>query len=74
VRCSTCSAKHRDCTPSEYLRRVRLHYAHLELVDGNRATTTVGEVARRWGFGNLGRFAVLYRQTYGRSPHVTLRG
>ncbi|MGO8767557.1 MAG: helix-turn-helix transcriptional regulator [Mycobacterium sp.] len=66
--------KHRDCTPSEYLRRVRLHYAHLELVDGNRATTTVGEVARRWGFGNLGRFAVLYRQTYGRRPHVTLRG
>ncbi|MDR3656411.1 MAG: helix-turn-helix domain-containing protein [Mycobacterium sp.] len=53
---------------------MRLHYAHLELVDGNRATTTVGEVARRWGFGNLGRFAVLYRQTYGRSPHVTLRG
>lgn len=66
--------KHRDCTPSEYLRRVRLHYAHLELVDGDHATTTVGEVARRWGFGNLGRFAVSYRQTYGRSPHVTLRG
>ena len=66
--------KHRDCTPSEYLRRVRLHYAHLELVDGNCATTTVGEVARRWGFGNPGRFAILYRQTYGRSSHVTLRG
>lgn len=65
--------KHRDCTPSEYLRRVRLHQAHLDLVGGNRATTTVGEVARRWGFGNVGRFAVFYRQTYGQSPHVTLR-
>ncbi|MEE6178272.1 helix-turn-helix transcriptional regulator [Mycobacterium sp. 050134] len=65
--------KHRDCTPSEYLRRVRLHQAHLDLVAGNRATTTVGEVARRWGFGNVGRFAVYYRQIYGQSPHVTLR-
>ncbi|HZE18313.1 MAG TPA: helix-turn-helix transcriptional regulator [Mycobacterium sp.] len=65
--------KHRDCTPMEYLRRVRLHYAHLELVAGNRGTTTVGEIARRWGFGHLGRFAVSYRQAYGESPHVTLR-
>jgi AraC-like DNA-binding protein len=37
--------RHRDCTPMEYLRRVRLHYAHLDLVAGDRATTTVGQVA-----------------------------
>ena len=24
--------------------------------------------------GHAGRFAVLYRQTYGQSPHTTLRG
>jgi transcriptional regulator GlxA family with amidase domain len=65
--------KHRDCTPLEYLRRVRLHDAHLDLLTGNRATNTVSEVARRWGFGHLGRFAVHYREHYGESPHETLR-
>ena len=29
--------------------------------------------AQRWGFAHTGRFAVLYRQTYGQSPHTTLR-
>lgn len=65
--------KHRDCTPTEYLRRVRLHNAHCDLVAGNHLTTTVGEVARRWGFAHLGRFAVYYRHCYGQSPHLTLR-
>jgi AraC-like DNA-binding protein len=64
--------KHRNCTPTEYLRQVRLHHAHLELVAGTRDTTSVGDVARKWGFGHMGRFAAYYRQHYGRSPHVTL--
>jgi AraC-like DNA-binding protein len=66
--------KHRDCTPTDHLRRVRLHNAHLELIAADRSTTTVGEVARHWGFLHTGRFAVYYRQHYGQSPHDTLRG
>ena len=66
--------KHRDCTPMEYVRRVRLHQAHVALLTGDKSTATVGGVARRWGFGHLGRFAVYYRQHYGQSPHVTLHG
>ncbi|MBX9641461.1 MAG: helix-turn-helix transcriptional regulator [Mycobacteriaceae bacterium] len=66
--------KYRDCTPMEYVRRVRLHQAHVDLLTGDKSTATVGGVARRWGFGHLGRFAVCYRQHYGQSPHVTLRG
>lgn len=65
--------KHRDCTPTEYLRRVRLHYAHLDLVAGDRMRTTVAQIAAKWGFGHLGRFALYYRQHHGQSPHVTLR-
>lgn len=65
--------KHRDCTPIEYLRRVRLDHAHRDLVGGDRHTTSVAEVARRWGFAHLGRFAIYYRDEYGRSPHETLR-
>lgn len=66
--------EHRDCTPMEYVRQVRLQHAHLDLVVSDRSVTSVGEIARRWGFGHLGRFSVFYREIYGKSPHVTLRG
>jgi AraC-like DNA-binding protein len=65
--------KHRDCTPMEYLRRVRLDNARRELSDSNRMQTTVAAIAARWGFAHMGRFAVWYRDAYGESPHVTLR-
>lgn len=62
-----------DTTPTEYIRRVRLHRAHQDLVAGSRSSTTVTEIAQRWGFAHTGRFAVVYRHTYGQSPHTTLR-
>src|SRR6202007_587801 len=46
--------KYRDCTPTDYLRRVRLHHAHLDLVAGYHMTTTVGQIATEWGFGHFG--------------------
>ncbi|ALE76631.1 hypothetical protein FRP1_24035 [Pseudonocardia sp. EC080625-04] len=66
--------RHRDQTPLEYLRRVRLEGAHGDLVlavpgDGD----TVAAIAARWGFAHAGRFAVEYRRVYGRSPGQTLR-
>jgi AraC-like DNA-binding protein len=65
--------RHLDSTPMAYLRRVRLDHVHRDLVAGDRASTTVTATAARWGFAHVGRFAVLYRETYGQSPHVTLR-
>jgi AraC-like DNA-binding protein len=65
--------RHLGTTPLQYLRRIRLHYAHLDLLAGDRRQDTVTSVASRWGFMHTGRFAVLYRQTYGQSPHATLR-
>jgi AraC-like DNA-binding protein len=62
-----------DTTPTEYLRRVRLHRAHQELIAAGRTGATVTEIAQRWGFAHTGRFAVLYRQTYGHSPHTMLK-
>jgi AraC-like DNA-binding protein len=62
-----------DTTPTEYARRVRLHCAHQELKVADHAATTVAEIAQRWGFVHAGRFSVLYRETYGQSPHTTLR-
>ncbi|MFL6085564.1 MAG: helix-turn-helix transcriptional regulator [Mycobacterium sp.] len=65
--------RHLDTTPLQYLRRLRLHYAHSELVAADRMQETVTGIAVRWGFVHTGRFAVLYRQHYGQSPHTTLR-
>ncbi|OBJ56648.1 helix-turn-helix transcriptional regulator [Mycobacterium sp. 1423905.2] len=65
--------QHLDCTPMEYLRRIRLEQAHRELLDSSRADCTVKRIANRWGFAHVGRFAVYYRQTYGQSPHAALR-
>lgn len=65
---------HLDTTPLQYLRRLRLHYAHQQLLAADRGSDTVTDIAARWGFAHTGRFAVLYRQTYGQSPHTTLRG
>jgi AraC-like DNA-binding protein len=66
--------RHLQTTPLRHLRRLRLHYAHQDLVAGDRMRDTVTDIAARWGFAHTGRFAVLYRETYGQSPHATLRG
>lgn len=66
--------RHLDATPTEYVRRIRLHRAHQDLVASSSGIATVSSIAIRWGFAHTGRFAVLYRETFGQSPHQTLRG
>lgn len=65
--------KHLDVSPLQFLRQLRLHRARHDLMIGDRQHETVTSIAARWGFMHIGRFAVLYRQTYGESPHETLR-
>lgn len=59
---------HRDCTSMEYVRKVRLHHAHLELVASDPETTRVTDIARRWGFHDIGIFMRRYVQAYGGEP------
>jgi transcriptional regulator GlxA family with amidase domain len=66
--------RHLGTTPLQYLRQLRLHDAHHDLLTGDRGTDTVTRIAARWGFAHPGRFAVAYREAYGRIPHETLRG
>ena len=58
--------------PRRYLRlrQLRLARAALRRAD---APTSVAAVARQYGFGELGRFASLYRAVYGETPLATLR-
>lgn len=66
--------RHRDTTPLEYLREVRMERAHRDLTDGDPTRgDTVAAAATRWGFPHAGRFSVQYRERYGRSPRTTLR-
>ncbi|MDT5147095.1 MAG: hypothetical protein QOC58_1740, partial [Mycobacterium sp.] len=63
-----------DTTPMSYLKSIRLARAHADLRQASvEGGTTVADVAYRWGFGNLGRFAADFRREFGRSPSEVLR-
>jgi AraC family ethanolamine operon transcriptional activator len=59
--------------PSCYLRAVRLNAVRRELRRHSLATASVGDVACRWGFWHLSRFAAHYRQLFGELPSDTLK-
>jgi AraC-like DNA-binding protein len=63
---------HLDLTPLDYLRRIRLDRVREELRAGHVDDITVAEVARRWGFAHLGRFAAHYAERFGELPRHTL--
>ncbi|WP_055477514.1 AraC family transcriptional regulator [Sphaerimonospora mesophila] len=65
--------RHLETTPMAYLRDVRLDHVRAELTAGAPGTTTVTDIAFRWGFVHLGRFSLAYRQRFGETPSQTLR-
>lgn len=65
--------RHLGSAPMAYLQEVRLSRAQESLRQGDPARITVAEVAHRWGFAHLGRFASAYRHRFGESPSETLR-
>jgi AraC-like DNA-binding protein len=65
--------QHVGVAPMAYLRRLRLDGVHAELVRSDPWQASVSEVAFRWGFTHLGRFAIAYRERYGESPSATLK-
>ena len=62
---------HVGVSPREYVQLVRLDRAHQDLVAG--AGATVAEIAFRWGFTHVSRFAGAYLERYGESPSAVLR-
>jgi AraC-like DNA-binding protein len=59
-------------TPLERLRSARMARARADLLAGDPGTVSVTDVAARWGFFHLGRFAQAYRATYQELPSQTL--
>jgi AraC-like DNA-binding protein len=62
-----------DTTPMAYLRHLRLEKVHQELATAAPGTVSVTEVAARWGFVHLGRFAAAYRSEFAERPSDTMR-
>ena len=60
-------------SPKRYLLLRRMNLAHQALRAGDPSKTTVTEIATRFGFWELGRFAVEYRAWCGESPVASLR-
>jgi AraC family ethanolamine operon transcriptional activator len=60
-------------TPSRHLHAFRLNLVRQALLAPDPSRKTVTEVATRFGFRELGRFAADYRATFGESPSETLR-
>ena len=54
--------------PTEYFRVRRLNGTRTDLLDG---ASSVSEVALRWEFNHLGRFAGRYKTHFGESPKTT---
>ncbi|BAH53595.1 AraC family transcriptional regulator [Rhodococcus opacus] len=60
-----------EMSPSEYVRNMRLDGVRADLLERD-PDCTVSEVAFRWGFNHLGRFAQYYEQKFGETPSRTL--
>jgi transcriptional regulator GlxA family with amidase domain len=63
----------RSTTPRRYLHELRLSQVRQALLSMDVGVETVTQVAMRFGFRELGRFAVDYRTRFGESPSETLR-
>jgi AraC-like DNA-binding protein len=64
----------RGMGPMTWLKRLRLDRAHADLEAAAPGSTTVTEIAARWGFLHQGKFAAQYRARFGAAPSETLRG
>jgi AraC-like DNA-binding protein len=62
----------RGVSPMKFLKLTRLESVHRELLDAE-PSDSVTRIAMDYGFRQLGRFAVEYRQRFGESPSDTLR-
>ncbi len=58
--------------PARYLRLRRLNAVHRELRSAESTPVRITDVAMRWGFWELGRFASEYRALFGELPSETV--
>jgi AraC-like DNA-binding protein len=67
-----CCQEHLGMGPVRYLWLRRMHLARRALIEATPLTTTVARIAMDYGFWELGRFAVKYRELFGEAPSASL--
>ena len=60
-------------SPTDHVTVLRLNAVHAHLRAAVTGQTSVGTIARQFGFTHLGRFASAFRAHYGELPSETLR-
>jgi len=68
-----CCREHLGMGPKRYLLLRRMHLARRALREATPDTTSVTDVATRYGFWQFGRFAGEYRALFGEAPSASLR-
>src|SRR5262249_53812410 len=68
-----CSAEFLGMSPGSYIRLRRLNIVRAALQRTNVASVSIGAIARRYGFNELGRFSAVYRTVFGEAPSATPR-
>jgi AraC-like DNA-binding protein len=69
-----CCQEHLGMGPVRYLWLRRMHLARRALKEADPRTATVARIAMDYGFWELGRFAVRYRELFGESPSASILG
>ncbi len=65
--------KRAGMTPKAYIRKKKLEHVYSTLIDPASRVANVTAVALEFGFTHLGRFAELYRHTFGVLPSTSLK-
>jgi AraC-like DNA-binding protein len=68
----TCCDAFLGISPGRYLQLRRLKLVRVAMLCADPATVRIGEIARRHGFAESGRFAAAYRLAFGENPSTTL--
>src|SRR6516162_1280499 len=69
----SCCAEFLGMSPAQYVLLRRLKEVRRALRDADPDTVNVADVAHRFGFAQLGRFAGRYRAIFGETPSTTLQ-
>lgn len=65
--------KHARTTPKHFIRQRKLQAVHRAMLDPNYQFANITALALEYGFTHLGRFAEIYRETFGMLPSEALR-